>query len=480
MLLELSQPIYLYLAWFIIATVMFMIFKLRQAAWSALFSGWILLPPAAYPMIGREGLFPYWIIGGALPSDVWCSKFWIVPVATLILLCIKNRAFIAGFIPHWTDFGIVAFCLWPLVQALEVPATEPAGWTATLYLAGSWGVCWLLGRLFLQTRQDVIYFADVLAKSTLFLIPVAIVEGLSRWRVHTTLLGVHPFAFDGVDRYLGFRPQALFEHGNQYGIWCAGAAVAGYWLWLIASTESTGTELRSSFLLQRRKAAVTAAALAVMTVASQSAGAIITWFFSVAFLTFPQCFSVIRRLIPAGLLASALLLAVHISGTVPIRKIVEDTTIGKGTLQVLRASGRGSFAWRVSQDMKTLPLIRGNFLWGSGKWNWFASAQTRPWGLVLLILGQFGLVSLAAWSIMVGGKLQSHLVQAARRNSPNALVFCLLSLFLVDAMLNSFIFTPAMVLAGAILHLAPSVGRENILPNGSNDHVEAEGNAVLP
>lgn len=439
-----------YLAWLIIAMAIFATTSVRKAVWAVLFSGWVLLPPAAYDTLGREGIFPYWIIGGALPSDVWFSKFWTVPLVTLMLAWLQDRDLFRRFIPHWTDFGVAGLCLWPLVQSLLVAENEPSGWLSMLYLTGSWGLSWILGRLFLADHQDMVFFANALAKSTLWLLPVAALEGLSPWRLHSALYGVHPFAFDGLERYAGYRPQAFFEHGNQYGIWCAGAAVAAFWLASLRPAERP-----EEAPADRRQTVLVAVVLAAMTLASQSVGAIALMGIAIGILAVPRSFAVLSRVLPVAIVAVTLLLAAHVSGVVPLREMAEKSPAGRYAVHMLKASGRGSFAWRISQDIKVAPLLRKEPLRGYGTWNWFAPVKTRPWGLPLLLLGQFGAVGLCSWAILVGGKVQWQVRQAARGSAESALAVVLVGLLVFDSALNSFLFLPAMAVAGAVLRDVP-------------------------
>src|SRR3546814_2222487 len=61
---------------------------------------------------------------------------------------------------------------------------------------------------------------------------------------------------------------------------------------------------------------------------------------------------------------------------------------------MFRAAGRQSLPWRIGQDLKTLPIIQDRLVIGHARWDWFRGAGTRPWGMPLLLLGQFGLVGL--------------------------------------------------------------------------------------
>lgn len=82
-------------------------------------------------------------------------------------------------------------------------------------------------------------------------------QGITDIRIQMLMFGEHPFAGDGLHRYMGYRPQAFIEHPNQHGLECTAAAITALWL-----------------VRQKRLVASIAAILATITMASQSVGAI--------------------------------------------------------------------------------------------------------------------------------------------------------------------------------------------------------------
>ena len=69
-----------------------------------------------------------------------------------------------------------------------------------------------------------------MAASALACLPFSVIEGALGPQVYDRVYGPHPLATDGAERYLGFRPLAFFEDGNQFGIWISLAALAALWL----------------------------------------------------------------------------------------------------------------------------------------------------------------------------------------------------------------------------------------------------------
>ncbi|RYD45369.1 MAG: hypothetical protein EOP63_01950 [Sphingomonadales bacterium] len=439
-----------------IALGLFRTVRCDVAIWLVLIGGWLFLPPGNYHGVGDPAVLPYWIIGGALPSDVWLAKAWTAPAlaASCSILFDQERWSKLRF--NLTDVPIMLFCLWPVPQSLLVETASPFGFASAAYLSAVWGLPWIIARLYLRDMDDAQRLAAAFALLSLALLPLAVAEGISSGRLHAALLGAHPFAYDGIGRYMGFRPQALFEHGNQYGIWCAGATLAAFWL-LLEGRDSK--RARGAWL-------AVAALLLGMTLASQSVGAIVILFAGGTMLAAPCAFALARMLFPAAIAAILLVGALHVSGIVPLRTVAEKTVAGQTARDMFRAVGRQSLPWRIGQDLKTLPLIQKKPLLGSARWDWFEPAHSRPWGLPLLLLGQFGLIGLACLTAALAASFFRHLVHAAKGPGPARLYVCLLLLFACDALLNSFLLYPAILAAGAA---ATGRGRARIPQSGAGE-----------
>jgi hypothetical protein len=423
-----------------------------HATWIVLIGGWILLPPAIYLTAGDRLIFPFWIIGSALPSDLLVTKAWAAPTIAIVGSLIFDRKRWSKIQFHWTDVAIMAFCLWPLVQSLALKQPDPSSIMSSLYLIGSWALPWLIGRLYLRDRNDALVFAAVIALWTLAMFPLMVIEGVSTFRIYAVIFGPHPFAFDGLERYIGYRPQLFFEHGNQYGIWCAGATIAAFWRF----TEARRDERRSWIAIFY--------ILLAVTIVSQSAGAILLMLFGLAMLSIPSSFKLLHSFGAIAFAAILLLGTLHLSGIVPLRSIGEKTVVGKTVVDGFRGMGRGSFVWRLGQDLKALPLIQENPVIGSGRWNWFMTVDSRPWGLPLLILGQFGLIGLTFLAAALLGAVYRHLADSVRASAPapSRLFTVLLLIFGIDALLNSFVFYPAILVAAAFFRV--KTGDQTALP----------------
>jgi hypothetical protein len=411
------------------------IFALRppqQAVLVSSFLGWLLLPVAVYPAdVTLPGRFTMDVIGTALPSRLLLTKTIVVAVTVFACLAVKAPGLFARFKVTLLDVALGLFCLSPLLASLAGRVSVEQGLGQAAYLTGVWGCMWMTARVALGDQDGRRGLATAIVLSGMVLAIPAIVEAVRPAWIYVAVFGPHPFVHAGVDRYLGFRPLAFFEDGNQYGIWISMAALAGMHRVLVGRRRSVGD-------------VGIAALLAACAVASQSVGALLLFVVgSLWMLVPPQA----RR---GTLLAAALLAALggtaYLSGKVPLRSWALETPTGQVVNAVLRASGRGSLGWRVQRDQKALGLIHGAPLTGYGTWDWWRPAGAHPWGLPLLIAGQFGLLSL----LLVTIALLSAALRDIWRGS-NSLLPILILCATIDAWLNSAIYLPAILVSAAIV-----------------------------
>lgn len=396
----------------------------RQVLVGSFFLGWMLLPVAAFPSPADQ----MGMLGTALPAATLVTKAAVLPLMLLIVSLFVSRDSWRRWRPQWLDGVVVAFCAIPLLHGRTLDAP---------YLGAAWLATWLLGRVLIVGRDGRRDGLRLAAATGLALLPVAMLEGVASPWLYRLVYGPHPFQTTGAERYLGYRPVGFFEDGNQYGIWTAMAALAGIEL---ARTDRAWRWI--------------AAVLVGIALAAQSAGAILLLLVGgVALIGRP---SLPRWLLPA---AGAALLAgggVYLGGVIPLEHIARDTRPGQMLLGAFRSMGRGSLPWRISQDQKALPLIVQRPVIGYGAWDWWRPLGRRPWGLPMLVIGQYGILGLA---LMLTAILAGPLATLWRgvRDERFALAVIVL-LAGVDAMLNSTIYFPAILYAGALAGMG-TIGR---------------------
>ena len=415
---------------------------LRVAALLVLLGGWLLLPVALYAPGASGTDFPWWIVGTALPSDMLLTKAWIAPLASFIGAAISSFDTIRKWRPSAIDLPMALWCLWPLVDGLLSPDPAPSPWLSSLYVTGAWGLPWLIGRMWFADASGGLILAQGLAVSGIACLPIALVEGVRPAMLYGLLYGDHPFRFDGVQRYVGYRPIGFFENGNLYGLWTALCALVAVWLAVNFRRLDRGWIW-----------GLVAVVNLLIALASQSVGALILLLVGMALLLMWRL-SWVLPLVATAAAALFILGIVHLSGVIPLQSLVREG-VGQKVVGAFREVGRGSFTWRVSQDTKTLGTVAAAPFGGTARWDWWRSYNTRPWGQALLLIGQYGLIGFAlAWgslAVAAGAGLVRLRRGADRLDKGSALPLAIITLLaLTDAVLNAFFFSPAILAAGAV------------------------------
>ena len=418
----------------------------RAAALGVFFGGWLFAPVGVFPAgssLAGQTLHTYWILGSALPSsDMLLHKAWLVPCAVLLGASAFDRTSLRRLRLSGFDLPVLLWCAWPLLQAqLLAGEPRPGAAVASLYLFGTWGLTWLIGRLYCSGVDGLQALARALALSGLACLPFALAEGLAGAQTYGWFFEPQPFRHDGNERDLGWRPLGFFENGNQYGLWISLCALVAVWVaW-------------SRGVVDRRWRAIAWTMLA-MALAAQSVGGLMLAVMGAVVLWLSS------RLRPRLMVAAALAVAVtisgvYVSGVVPVTTLANETALGRAAVGAIKSVGRGSFTWRIAQDQRALPLATARPLVGTGQWDWWRPQPSRPWGLAMLLLGQFGLVGVALASSVLLLPAARIAWQAPRGDplAPRALPWLLaivVLLAMLDAVLNSFVFFPAVLMAAAL------------------------------
>src|SRR5206468_7534411 len=98
------------------SAVCFAMLRLRTALLLVLIGGWWLLPVGRYEPVAPDTIFPWWITGTALPSDMLLTKAWICPLTAFAGCVWRMRGALRNWRPVASDGLMIAWCLWPLAD----------------------------------------------------------------------------------------------------------------------------------------------------------------------------------------------------------------------------------------------------------------------------------------------------------------------------------------------------------------------------
>lgn len=446
---------YVLWAWVAVSALGFVFLTPSRASLICWFGGWLLLPSAEFDKADGLVEFPYWIMPVCLPAGVWMTKAHAIGLASLVGLAISE--------PHWWrrfrfspyDLPMIGWCTIPAVSA----AIGGLGIARSLadfeYQFLSWGVPYLLGRLYFVEIPRIDDLVRAWAIAGLAYLPISIIEGICSPLVYRFCYGFHPYQVPGTTRYIGYRPIGFLEDGNQLGIVLASSALASFWLWRSGRMPRLGPI----------PGPVVVALSMVQVLASQSAGAILLLVATIASLEILARTD--RRwpvfVVLAALLGLAGLRAVNV---IDAKSLAMKTAVGRAFVSASTRLDRSSFGWRLRVEERAARVALKHPIAGQGRWDWWRDElnQERPWGLFSLALGQFGLVGWTFLALTTVAPIVAFLgigpprFWASSRGSLAAMAGILVINGL-DAWLNPCYLLPAAILAGSFVGLHAAMKR---------------------
>lgn len=422
-----------------------------QTVVAAYLLGWLVLPLSLQPYVVADGEFAVWVLGGAMPADRFWTKAAFIPATLLALTLLLDSAAWRRLRWAWADLPMLLWCLWPLLRGLGAmdSATDPAPWVASAYLGLVWGGSWALGRVYLGQAAGQWALLQGVALSAVACLPLAVVEGFGRVGLHGVLWGQpHPFREDGVLRRVGWRPIGMLENGNHYGLWVALGACMAVVVWCWQRPVPAGVVAQPWL----RRTLWGVACLVALQAQSFGAWGLLALGWVMLAPWRQGLVAWLRRLLLLGLAAALLLWALTWTGLLPITHWARHTAWGQQALQLARGFTRTSLPWRISQEQKALTLVKQQPLLGHGRWDWWAPLQSRPWGLWMLMMGQWGLVGLGlAWLAVLGPPLRQLRGPPQAEGLGRQALAWLVLLAMLDGLMNSFLFYPALLAAAALV-----------------------------
>ena len=443
-------------AWVALTILTFAMCRGRDAALVSLIAGWALLPTATYPasVFARPIGFGGSMHALAVPTSILLNKATAIGLGCLCGLLIFDWSLVRRLKPGWFDLPIAAWCLVPVASALANRAPLSLGLSQSRYLALSWGVPYLLGRVYLGDSESLRRLGLGLVLGGLVYAPICLLEFFPGPFLYSLVYGLHPYQSEGATRPFGFRPLGLLEHGNQLGMWVASTAVAAVWL---SSTKRMPT-------VAGVPGRIVALVLAAVCLICQSHGSLALMALAMAVLLYAVRARA-GRVVAWGPVARRSVIVV----TLCVAALGAGLAARSGSLAGVRSNvkgvfggiGKNSFTWRLARYEENLPEAAKRPILGGSRPDWSVSRdRTFPepvaLGLWLHALGMFGIVGLTAMTavlaapvILLAGRLPLRF-WADPSYSPVATAAVLLLINLGDCLFNSTLILPILSAAGGL------------------------------
>lgn len=206
--------------WPVLAVVIFAFLPPRRAVLVALLGGCLFLPVA----------------GIEIPSirydrSVACS------VGALLGVLLFDFRRLTLIRPSWMELPIVTFCLCPIASSMTNGLGFVDGAHEAWHRIFEFFIPYLLGRLYFHSPKGLRELAFGLFIGGLVYMPLCLLEIRLSPQLHTWVYGYHQHEWGQTIRFGGWRPVVFMTHGLELGMWMACASLSGLWLWVSGNVQ---------------------------------------------------------------------------------------------------------------------------------------------------------------------------------------------------------------------------------------------------
>ena len=419
-----TVPLLLF-GWPVLALLLFLVMRPRRAVLATFILAVLFLPVAGYKVAG-------------LPAY---TKITATCLSAFMGVLLFDTRQLLAFRPAWPDLPMAIWCVCPFFSSVTNGLGLHDGFTSVFYQTVTWGIPYVLGRIYLKDLLGMYELALAIFIGGLIYMPLCLLEVRISPQLHTWVYGYHQHSFDQTLRFGGYRPTVFMEHGLMVGLWMSMATLAGFWLWY-RKTVRTLFRIPMAWLV---------AAMAVTTILCKSLGALVLLAVGVGVLIATRKSSS-RGFVIALALAPVFYILLRIPGIWSGDDLTElASTVSPGRAASLR--------FRLQNEDLLLERAKVRPLFGWGGWG---RARVRDMhgrdisvtdGLWIIAFGNNGLVGLASivgsFLVAVGGLVRRFPGQVwnHRYLAPSVAMCVMVLLFLVDCLFNDMK-NPAYSLAG--------------------------------
>ncbi|MEG4631616.1 O-antigen ligase family protein [Microcoleus sp. AR_TQ3_B6] len=192
---------------------LFVRFPPQRAVIISFVLAWLFLPQTSYPI-------------PVLPAFTKVSS---VCYSILMATLVYDMARFTCFKPGWLDVPMLIWSLCPIVTQIT---TGGSPISPTFVQIISWGLPYLVGRLYVGSLDGLRQLAIGILAGGLAYIPFTLIEGVKGPLLHQLVYGVSAFDdWSQARRAGGWRPVVFMQHGLMVAVWMMTAALIALWLW---------------------------------------------------------------------------------------------------------------------------------------------------------------------------------------------------------------------------------------------------------
>ncbi len=207
--------------WIPLILFLFTKFPPRRAVIISFIFAWLFLPNAAYHLPG-------------LPDYTKMSATcWGVFIAAAVFDSQK----LISFRPRLIDFPMLTWCLCPIASSITNGLGAYDGFATALSQTVTWGFPYLIGRIYFNDLKGLKEFAMAIFIGGIIYMPLCWYEIRMSPQLHNILYGFTQHSFAQTYRYGGWRPMVFMQHGLAVGMWMASASLVGVYLWISNSIK---------------------------------------------------------------------------------------------------------------------------------------------------------------------------------------------------------------------------------------------------
>jgi hypothetical protein len=411
---------------------LFVRFPPQRAVIISFVFAWLFLPQVSYPI---PILPPFTKVSSACYS---------ILLATLVY----DTARLTCFKPGWLDVPMLIWCLCPIVTQIT-NGGSPISPTFSQII--SWGLPYLIGRLYVSSLDEVRQLAIGIFAGGLAYIPFILIESARGPILHQMVYGVSAFEdWSQAVRAGGWRPVVFMQHGLMVGVWMMTAALIAVWFWQTGALKK----------FQGRNMKTLAIMLVITFILCRSTGAYSLFVFALIVLFCAKWF---RTSLPLLFIIGYIVFYLYIaaSGQFSSKEVMGVIT------PIFGEERAASLKFRFDMEEILGEKARQKFLlgWGDSGGNRVYNQQGRDisvtdslWILTFGYYGAVGLVSLFS-SLLLPVIVFAVFKYPARtwsnpKVAPAAALGVALTMYVFDCILNAMTNPIFALIAGGISSLA--------------------------